>query len=65
MAFSVPNSLVVTLERVLGNETIGKVHCFVDGFILILNKFMMCSDIESCWMLEYLDFLAVTCNVLV
>lgn len=25
MAFSVPNSLVVTLERVLGNETIGKV----------------------------------------
>lgn len=26
MAFSVPNSLVVTLERVLGNETVGKVH---------------------------------------
>lgn len=28
VAFSVPNSLVVTLERVLGNETIGKVHWF-------------------------------------
>lgn len=26
IAFSVPDSLVVTLERVLGNETIGKVH---------------------------------------
>lgn len=26
VVFSVPNSLVVTLERVLGNETIGKVH---------------------------------------
>lgn len=26
VAFSVPNSLVVTLERVLGNETIGKVE---------------------------------------
>ncbi|KAH9743652.1 Rubis-subs-bind domain-containing protein [Citrus sinensis] len=26
VAFSVPNSLVVTLERVLGNETIGKDH---------------------------------------
>lgn len=25
IAFSVPDSLVVTLERVLGNETIGKV----------------------------------------
>lgn len=25
IAFSVPNSLVVTLERVLGNETVGKV----------------------------------------
>lgn len=24
VAFSVPNSLVVTLERVLGNETVGK-----------------------------------------
>lgn len=26
MAFSVPDSLVVTLERVLGNETIGMSH---------------------------------------
>lgn len=40
MAFSVPNSLVVTLERVLGNETIGKVHCFVDGFIFIYFLFL-------------------------
>lgn len=27
VAFSVPDSLVVTLERVLGNESIGKAHC--------------------------------------
>ena len=28
MAFSVPNSLVVTLERVLGDETVGKGEYF-------------------------------------
>ena len=37
VAFSVPNSLVVTLERVLGNETIGKVQFFVmRAFVLLL-----------------------------
>lgn len=40
MAFLVPNSLVVTLERVLGNETIGKVHFFVVGFILFVFVFV-------------------------
>lgn len=37
VAYSVPNSLVVTLERVLGNETIGKVQFFVmRAFVLLL-----------------------------
>ena len=37
VAFSVPNSLVVTLERVLGNETIGKVQFFVmRAFVFLL-----------------------------
>lgn len=36
MAFSVPNSLVVTLDRVLGNETIGEksIYLLLD---LIIN----------------------------
>ncbi len=39
VAFSVPDSLVVTLERVLGNETIGKVQFLVLGhlFFLVFN----------------------------
>lgn len=39
VAFSVPDSLVVTLERVLGNETIGKVQFLVLShlFILVFN----------------------------
>ena len=38
--FSVPNSLVVTLERVLGNENIGKVHftAFLDRLFYITSS---------------------------
>lgn len=44
VAFSVPNSLVVTLERVLGNESIGKVQFLVLGHLLVL-VFNIGSDI--------------------
>lgn len=39
VAFSVPISLVVTLERVLGNESIGKVQFLVLDrlFFLVFN----------------------------
>lgn len=39
VAFSVPDSLVVTLKRVLGNETIGNVHCF---YCYSLLTFSLC-----------------------
>lgn len=32
VAFSVPNSLVVTLERVLGNETVGTISSVIKHF---------------------------------
>ena len=32
VAFSVPNSLVVTLERVLGNETVGMISSVTKHF---------------------------------
>ena len=40
VAFSVPNSLVVTLERVLGNETIGKVQFLLRAFVLYLDSIL-------------------------
>lgn len=49
VAFSVPNSLVVTLERVLGNETIGKVQSFVmRAFVLLLSCFQSWI-LTDCW----------------
>lgn len=46
VAFSVPDSLVVTLERVLGNETIGKVLLLLMSYALS-NLFIMMSSLSS------------------
>lgn len=44
VAVSVPNSLVVTLERVLGNETLGKVECFQHFFDCVLCWGFSCGE---------------------
>lgn len=36
VAFSVPNSLVVTLERVLGNETVGMISSVIKNIFVML-----------------------------
>lgn len=46
VAFSVPNSLVVTLERVLGNETIGNLQ-FLSFSISLIEI--------HCWLVSCID----------
>lgn len=54
VAFSVPGSLVVTLERVLGNETIGKVHGLLSLFLFVkVHQYAISnSKIEAVLMLK-------------
>lgn len=47
VAFSVPDSLVVTLKRVLGNETIGNVHCFL--LLLFVDFLIMFGQTNTNW----------------
>ena len=49
VAFSVPNSLVVTLERVLGNETIGKVQFFCNESICSSSSCFQSWILTDCW----------------
>jgi len=49
IAFSVPDSLVVTLERVLGNETVGMLHLsYIESVHISLSNFVF----VACFLVE-------------